>query len=456
MARSDHTRSPHAEAASLPQDSPRTCSENGGLGQIKGPRNAGRNGTACVYLHQARGSSQLKIIKAPADSPPETQGQAPLPPLPSTRSRQESASAQPDEALGSQHHSSGVKQSAPGGALPASTDPDGTFPTRSNGSTVQIRRRLEIDELRDGFSSATGKRSQRLKALDHTGQLEERTKPKFIRSFSDVSQAKLGDRVVAVKALRVANIEDGEGRIWKRLAREIYVWAALDHPNVLELLGFATEDGRPCLISPWCDNGTLQDCLQKFPDANRRRLVREIAEGLGYLHMQTPPIIHGDLKTVNQVFHLRNRLPKTDDVYQVNVFVTGDCVAKISDFGGSRRVEEFRTGFTTAGLALTTTRYTAPEILQGDQHLSLSSDVFSFACVALETMTDKCPFWRIQNDVQVITEVVFRKQTPSPEDHPGMEETLWELLRGCWNYEPSDRPKMIDVCKMVHLSLQFI
>ncbi|KAG9046559.1 hypothetical protein FS837_004181 [Tulasnella sp. UAMH 9824] len=402
-AGSDHTRSPQAEAASLRQDSHRDWRENGGLGQIAGARNTDRNGTACVYLHHARGS-QLKIIKAPANSPPEASGQVPLPPPPSAQSRQKSVSAQPDEALESQHHSSGVKQSAPGSLL-ASTGPDVPFPARSNASTFQIRPRLELDELRDGFSSATGKRSQRLDALDHTGQLEERTEPRFIRGFSDVSQAKLGDRVVAVKALRVANIEDGEGRIWKRLAREIYVWASLDHPNVLELLGFATEDGRPCLISPWCDNGTLQECLQKFPDANRRRLVREIAEGLGYLHVQTPPIIHGDLKTVN-------------------VFVTGDFVAKISDFGGSRRVEEFRTGFTTAGLALTTTRYSAPEILQGGQHLSLSSDVFSFACVALETMTDKCPFWKIQNDVQVIAEVVFRKQTPSPEDHPATAKML--------------------------------
>ncbi|KAG9046558.1 hypothetical protein FS837_004180, partial [Tulasnella sp. UAMH 9824] len=181
--------------------------------------------------------------------------------------------------------------------IPASTDPGKTVPHSSNDSSLQARPRLEIDELWNELPSATGKRLKSLDELDCSGQLTERTGPMFTGGFSDVSQAKLGDHVVAVKALRVTYMEGGESRIWKRLAREIYIWATLDHPNILNLLGFAFEDGKPCLISPWCENGTLQEYLQKFPDANRRRLVREVAEGLRYLHAQMPQIVHGDLKT---------------------------------------------------------------------------------------------------------------------------------------------------------------
>ncbi|KAG8938038.1 hypothetical protein FRC00_000779 [Tulasnella sp. 408] len=184
----------------------------------------------------------------------------------------------------------------------------------SSNPRLTIRSRLGIDELWEDLSSPTRESFKKLEVLDRSGQLTERTGTKFTGGFSDVSQAKLGGRVVAVKALRVANIEGAESQRWKRLARELYVWAALDHPNVLELLGFAFEEGGPCLISPWCGYGTLQEYLQKFPDANRRRLVREIAGGLRYLHLQTPPIIHGDLKTVSQGFYLGNQLPKNDDV----------------------------------------------------------------------------------------------------------------------------------------------
>ncbi|KAG8915010.1 hypothetical protein FRC00_008779, partial [Tulasnella sp. 408] len=228
-----------------------------------------------------------------ANSSLETPGQALIPHPPSAPSGRGRVSTQPDETLESERHS-GVKHSAQDGSVPASTDTDPTVPNHSN---PQTQPRLEIAELQEGLSSPSGNRSKRLNALDRTGQLAERTKTMFTGGFSDVSQAKLGDRVVAVKVLRPVNIEGDKSRIWNALAREIYVWSTLNHPNVLELLGFATEDGKPCLISPWCDNGTLQEYLQKFPDANRRKLVREIAEGLMYLHEQTPPIIHGDIKT---------------------------------------------------------------------------------------------------------------------------------------------------------------
>ncbi|KAG9048477.1 hypothetical protein FS837_012786 [Tulasnella sp. UAMH 9824] len=403
------------------------------------------------------------------NGPPEIPGQPPLSPLPSGQSRQGSASTQPDEAPKSRGHPSGVKPSAPGGSLPASSGPDTQVPGSSNDSTLQIRHRLELDELWHALSPASGKRSKTVDDFDCTGQLTERTKPKFQGKFSDVSKAKLGDRVVAVKALRLTNTEgDEESRMWKRLGREIYVWAALDHPNVLELLGFAFEDEIPCLISPWCENGTVKKYLQNFPNANRRRLVREIAEGLKYLHLQ--PIVHGDFKPVGQGFHSGNKIPKTDNVSQTNICVTDKHVARICDFGTSRRVEEIGTGFTTGSFSFTT-RYSAPEILRDGLHSTLSSDVFSFAYVALgkrrhsaatqcslirtlpETMSGEPPFYKIQKDVALIHHVVNEKETPSPEDHPGVEAALWELLRRCWKYEPPDRPEMIDVCETVHLSL---
>ncbi|KAG8915978.1 hypothetical protein FRC00_002193 [Tulasnella sp. 408] len=353
-----------------------------------------------------------------------------------------SASTQPDEAPKSPHHPSEVEPSAPGGSPLPSTDPDTKAPHASNDGNPQIPHRLEIYKLWDALSPASGKRSKRLHDLDRTGQLKDRTKPRFQGNFSDVSQAKLGDRVVAVKALRLTNIEGDEqsaSRMWKRLGREIYVWAALDHPNVLELLGFAFEDEIPCLISPWCENGTVQKYLEKFPNANRRQLVRGIAEGLKYLHEQTPPIIHGDFKTVP----FRNKFSKIDNVPQTNVCVTDKHVAKICDFGSSRRVEQRGTGFTTSAGVPTTTRYNAPEILEHGQNPTLRSDVFSFAYVALETMSGKSPFWQILKDVAIVTQVVIKRQMPSPEDHPGLEDATWELLRKCWEFEPSDRPNMV-------------
>ncbi|KAG8915980.1 hypothetical protein FRC00_002195 [Tulasnella sp. 408] len=261
-------------------------------------------------------------------------------------------------------------------------DPTRKSPLPSKRPRSQSLHRLSLNELRDGLLSTSGKSSKKLDALDCTGRLRERTKTKFPGGFSDVSQAKLGDRVVAVKALRATNADPlDELRIRKRLAREIY--------------------------------------------------VRQIAEGLKYLHIQTPPVIHGDFKTAN-------------------VLVTDEQIPKICDFGSSKRVGGVETVFATTNLHSTTIRYSAPEILQEDEHdtLSLLTDVYAFACVALETMTDKCPFWKIKKDIAVINQVLYKKQTPSQEDHPSLEDpALWDLLRRCWKCEPSERPTMIEVCK---------
>ncbi|KIO24651.1 hypothetical protein M407DRAFT_212322 [Tulasnella calospora MUT 4182] len=222
----------------------------------------------------------------------------------------------------------------------------------------------------------------------------------------------------------------------KRLAREIHVWAALDHPNILEFIGFAFEDGLPCLISPWCGNGTLVEYLQNNIRPDRGLLVHQIAEGLNYLHTRSPPITHGDFKTTN-------------------VLITDDNIAKICDFGGSKYLKEGNTGFTTTGILNATIRYCAPEILRDGQNHTLQSDVYSFACVALETMTGKCPFWTIPIGVAIISKVILDKQTPSPVDHPELQDaTLWALLRRCWSHEPSARPTMTEVCRTVHFTLK--
>ncbi len=91
-------------------------------------------------------------------------------------------------------------------------------------------------------------------------------------------------------------------RMRKRLGRELLCWIRLQHPHILPLLGFAfiSENGnRPCLITTWCDKGNLSEYLTKTPDANRRLLVSQIAQGVAYLHSRTPPIVHADLKPVS-------------------------------------------------------------------------------------------------------------------------------------------------------------
>lgn len=49
----------------------------------------------------------------------------------------------------------------------------------------------------------------------------------------------------------------------------------LKHDRILPLLGRAFIEGVPCLISPWCNNGSILHYVDKNPEADRLSLVSD-------------------------------------------------------------------------------------------------------------------------------------------------------------------------------------
>jgi serine/threonine protein kinase len=99
-------------------------------------------------------------------------------------------------------------------------------------------------------------------------------------------------------------------------------WSRSNHKNVQPFLGYCTFHdiipGAICLVSPWRENGSAREFIKKNPTTNRLTLVRthrissglsrlplilkvrEIAEGLTYLHREG--IVHGDIRGVGIPF----------------------------------------------------------------------------------------------------------------------------------------------------------
>ncbi|KAG8919014.1 hypothetical protein FRC00_011844, partial [Tulasnella sp. 408] len=144
-----------------------------------------------------------------------------------------------------------------------------------------------------------------------TGLVRRGPEPACARGgYSDVWKGKLGSRLdpdneedVAIKVLRAVRVQSGScpiSRMHKRMMRETSIWGKLDHPNIVPLRGYSLEeDGTPAIVSRWMDNGDVLTYLAKHLFADRRKLVRQVAEGLLYLHSQSPPVVHGDLKGGN-------------------------------------------------------------------------------------------------------------------------------------------------------------
>lgn len=259
--------------------------------------------------------------------------------------------------------------------------------------------------------------------------------PHAMAGFSDVYRGIIESSKlpVAIKMLRAVYVrevdfdpERARLRVLKRLEREMRVWQRLRHRRIAPLLGYAFIDGIPCLISQWCKNGNVLEYLRRYPRANRQLLILEVAEGLVYLHTQRPVIVHSDLKARN-------------------VLVSDQGEAMLCDFGLSKLMEDAPSGFTTSFATGGTLRWIAPELLNGEV-CSTKSDVYSFACLALEIMTGRPPYVNLRTDSAVMNALLLGI-TPSPIHYPELPPTnaLWRIFGECWRMEPYKRPSMEEV-----------
>jgi len=59
----------------------------------------------------------------------------------------------------------------------------------------------------------------------------------------------------------------------KGFCKEFVTWKALNHPNVLPLLGVIMTEDRLAMVSEWMVNGNINQFVKAHWDANRFELV---------------------------------------------------------------------------------------------------------------------------------------------------------------------------------------
>ncbi|KAF9254821.1 kinase-like protein [Marasmius fiardii PR-910] len=247
-------------------------------------------------------------------------------------------------------------------------------------------------------------------------------------AFGDVWRGKIGEQLVCLKVIRAFNRSDVQ-HVLKDYMQEGILWRQLNHPNVLPFMGIYyldTEQRQLCLVSPWMEQGNLVEFLKASDDlADRVLLAYDVACGLAHLH--EAGIVHGDLKGVN-------------------ILITPDLRACITDFGLSR-VSATLPLLTETSRSRGTTRWLSPELLTPDSNCvsSRQSDVYAYACVCYEIFTGNIPFYELA-EAKIVIAVYIHKWRPSrPQDCPHLHDSMWEMMGVCWNETPSLRPTMADV-----------
>ena len=70
-------------------------------------------------------------------------------------------------------------------------------------------------------------------------------------------------------SLRVCALMD----VVQRFCRGVIMWKALQHPNVLRLIGVTMSKTQFAMVSDWMANGNIDGFLMAHPDADRLELV---------------------------------------------------------------------------------------------------------------------------------------------------------------------------------------
>ncbi|KAM9820732.1 tyrosine-protein kinase ABL1 isoform 2-T2 [Neosynchiropus ocellatus] len=221
---------------------------------------------------------------------------------------------------------------------------------------------------------------------------------------------------VAVKTLKEDTMEVEE------FLKEAAVMKEIKHPNLVQLLGVCTREPPFYIITEFMTHGNLLDYL--------RECNREEVNAVVLLHMAT------QISSAMEYLEKKNFIHR--DLAARNCLVGENHLVKVADFGLSRLM----TGdtYTAHPGAKFPIKWTAPESLAYNK-FSIKSDVWAFGVLLWEIATyGMSPYPGIDlSQVYELLEKDYRMDRPE-----GCPEKVYELMRDCWRWNPTERPSFAE------------
>ena len=180
------------------------------------------------------------------------------------------------------------------------------------------------------------------------------------------------------------------------------MWSALRHPQIVQFLGIYYDPSHtPVLVLEKMD-ASLRSLLEStpkedFPLINKVVILRQVAQGLVYLHSHSPKLVHHDLSPnnilVNEVTYL----------------------TKLTDFGMTRAIDA--ASLTRSSSIKGTPGFMPPEALRHPSHYDDKLDVFSYGNVIIMTITHQWPTPAMPQLGEEETTIELLSEIPLHEHH---------------------------------------
>ncbi|KAK1218360.1 hypothetical protein PQX77_018958 [Marasmius sp. AFHP31] len=261
-----------------------------------------------------------------------------------------------------------------------------------------------------------------------------KAKSGYHSTAQNIWKGRMGTTKVCIKVLRFFTQTSNRDDIMKDLTSEVLLLRQLRHPNILPFFGVNEQVVSPsfAIITPWMTHGSLLVYLQRVPCTLQKkiRLIRQVVEGLGYLHTHSPPVVHCDIKAGN-----------------ILVSENEDCC--IGDFGLSileKTHNEFRPVPFSDGLddksgIRGSLRWLAPELLNPCPTVRSSSsrDIYAVGCTIMEVISGRPPFYDEKSEVKIMIDVL-KGLRPALPPSVGLPVVIWRLINSCWQEDAGARP----------------
>lgn len=277
-----------------------------------------------------------------------------------------------------------------------------------------------------------------------TRSIPEESSETYSKGFSPIpGKATSGNTVM--QRVDEAKMSEEDRRLLHDFRLEVTMLNKLRHPNVVMFLGAVTTAPHMCIVTEFCDGGSLFSALRKkswrtcLSLEDLRNVARHIARAFCYLHAMR--IIHRDLKSQNLLLD--------------RPVEEGCPVVKVADFGLSRNFIGIGTVTGSVAGVMTsetgTYRWMAPEMIRHEPY-NEKVDVYSYGIVLWELFSCEIPFSGM-TPIQAAFAVADKHLRPRCESeyakHVWIPPAWQALIERCWHRSSHERPRFRDVLQIL-------
>lgn len=236
-------------------------------------------------------------------------------------------------------------------------------------------------------------------------------------------------QLIAVKRPLPELVRDDN--VGKRFLDEVWMTAALRHPNVVSVVGWGTDGLGPYLAVELVQGVSLARLMKSVFDTGEQFSERLIVY-VGLCTARGLSAAHELVSDRGELLQLVHR-----DLSAANVLVGFSGEVKIADFGVAKAKD--RLMVTTSDLPHRSVVHVSPEELsQGTA--DHRSDIFSLGVMLFELVSGRLPF-RGKDELSTLDAVVKKPAPDLVKLRPKMDRAIARLVARCLEKDPAARPQ---------------